>query len=115
MADGLARADRAQAMAEGLGDPYLVALIAQQRGTLYGRCGRWKEALAEFKAALSTLATHCPGAAWERSTSELAMVDQLVYLGDVTQIAQVADRVLRDGTAAGVTTPPGARKGGATH
>lgn len=101
LAEGLASADRAKAMAESLDDPYLLALTAQERGTLYGRCGRWREAVAEFNAALAVLATHCPGAAWERSTSELSLVDQLVYLGDVAQIAQVADRVLRDGTASG--------------
>lgn len=101
LVEGLERADRAKAMAEHLDDAYLLALTAQERGTLYGRCGRWREAVAEFNAALAVLATHCPGAAWERSTSELSMVDQLVYLGDVAQIAQVADRVLRDGTASG--------------
>ncbi len=101
LAQGLALAARAEAMAVQLNDPHLLALTAQERGTLYFMCGHWREAEADFKKALTILAAHCPGAVWERSTCELFLMDQYIYLGDMDRIEERANRILRDGAAAG--------------
>ncbi len=101
LAGALAIARQAQMIAEQLDDPHLLALTAQERGTVYFMCGHWREAEVEFKAALALLAAHCPGAVWERSTSELFLMDQYIYLGEIDRIADAADRLLRDGTATG--------------
>lgn len=99
LAEGLALAARAQALAQQLQDPHLLALTALERGTLYFMCGHWRQAESEFSESLRLLAAHCPGAVWERATAELFLLDQYIYLGHIKRIAQTADRIVRDGTA----------------
>jgi eukaryotic-like serine/threonine-protein kinase len=101
LARGLDLAERARQIAEELDDPRLMALTHLERGTLYFMCGHWREAEVQLLAALDLIAVHGPGAVWERSTAELFLLDQYIYLGDMDKIAKRADRILRDGAEAG--------------
>lgn len=91
----LATLDRAARLADGLGDPHLRALIPGARCLVEFHNGRWRRALRRSDEAASRFLADAVGMAKEVFTVRLLGAASLVFLGELGELGERMDEVLR--------------------
>lgn len=87
--------ERAASLADGLDDPHLRALIPGARCLVEFHNGRWRQALRRSDEAASRFVADAVGMAKEVVTVRLLGAASLVFLGELGQLAERMDEVLR--------------------
>ncbi|MBO6938452.1 MAG: protein kinase [Deltaproteobacteria bacterium] len=87
--------ERAARLADGLGDPHLRALIPGAHCLIEFHNGRWRRALRRSDEAVSRFTEDAVGMAKEVFTVQLLGAASLVFLGELGQLSERMDQVLR--------------------
>ncbi|WP_437318439.1 serine/threonine-protein kinase [Sorangium sp. So ce385] len=91
----------AAALAEKVGDPYLVAVNKCMLGVVECLSGRWAEGLALCREAEDLLRARCAGVAWELGTSSRFMMVAHYHRGELDALARLAAPRIADADARG--------------
>jgi serine/threonine protein kinase len=83
---GRALIEKAAAIGERLGDPYVSGFARINAGTGHMTLGEWAEAREELDRGLQMLEARCTGVSWECSFARACMVNVLRCLGDLEQL-----------------------------
>jgi len=86
----------ARAVAETSGDPYLLGFTAITMAQMRMVEARWREMLEFCDTASALLRQHCRGITWELDISCSAATRALEELGEIHEMAQRGERLLRD-------------------
>jgi hypothetical protein len=78
----------AQNLAERVNRPHAFAMVALARGIAAYMIAEWKAASDLFRRAEDILRERCTGVAWELDTASLFRIRCLVYMGELSQLAQ---------------------------
>jgi len=95
VARGNALIEKAAAIGEKLGDPYVAGFARINAGTAHMTLGEWAAAREELDRGLHLLETRCTGVSWECSFARSCMVNVLRCLGDLEQLGQRGGEWLR--------------------
>jgi tetratricopeptide (TPR) repeat protein len=87
--------ERAASLADGLDDPHLRALIPGARCLVEFHNGRWRQALRRSDEAANRFVADAVGMAKEVVTVRLLGAASLVFLGELGELAERMDEVLR--------------------
>ncbi|HEY7372937.1 MAG TPA: protein kinase [Polyangia bacterium] len=87
--------EKAAAIGEKLGDPYVAGFARINAGTAHMTIGEWAAAREELDRGLHLLETRCTGVSWECSFARSCMVNVLRCLGELDQLAQRGGEWLR--------------------
>ncbi|WP_437571845.1 serine/threonine-protein kinase [Sorangium sp. So ce542] len=91
----------AAALADKVGDPYLVAVNKCMLGVVECLSGRWAEGLALCREAEDLLRARCAGVAWELGTSSRFMMVAHYHRGELDALARLAAPRIADADARG--------------
>ncbi|WP_159396694.1 serine/threonine-protein kinase PknK [Sorangium cellulosum] len=91
----------AAALAEKVGDPYLVAVNKGMLGVVESLSGRWAEGLALCREAEDLLRARCAGVAWELGTVSRFMMVAHYHRGELDALARLAAPRCADADARG--------------
>lgn len=88
--------DRARAIADELGDPYLRGFTAIAAAQISMSQGRWRQMLDLCDQGAHLLRERCRGVTWELDVSCGAAVRALEELGNLTEMSRRAEQLFRD-------------------
>ena len=86
--------ERAQALSQELGEPYLVALCSMARGSCAFLEGRFEEGHTASKRAEALFKANCQGVAWEVATTQIFQVMSMAWLGQLDALRRFVQRNL---------------------
>jgi hypothetical protein len=87
---------RAEAIAQGLQDPYTTGLLATAWGVTACLQGRWKRSVEECDRAEQLFREHCAGVIWERDPAQGFAPSALSWAGEVGELARRLPGLDRD-------------------
>ncbi|WP_437532454.1 protein kinase [Sorangium sp. So ce726] len=91
----------AAALAEKVGDPYLIAFNKGMLGVVESVSGRWAEGLELCREAEDLLRARCAGVAWELGTTSRFMMVAHYHRGELDALARLAAPRCADADARG--------------
>jgi tetratricopeptide (TPR) repeat protein len=74
--------DTANRLAQRVGHPHALGMVALASGVAAYCVGRWKEAHAACEQAAEIFRSRCTGVAWELTTARLISLPSLIWLGE---------------------------------
>jgi hypothetical protein len=80
--------EMAQQLADRLGNPLALGLVAISRGTAAHLLGEWRSALEHCERAEPILRERCTGVGWELAIAHLYSLLSLQYLGELGEISR---------------------------
>ncbi|WP_437984535.1 serine/threonine-protein kinase [Sorangium sp. So ce117] len=89
------------ALAEKVGDPYLIAFNKGMLGVVESLSGRWAEGLELCREAEDLLRARCAGVAWELGTTSRFMMVAHYHRGELDALARLAAPRCADADARG--------------
>jgi serine/threonine protein kinase len=91
----------AEALANEVGDPYLLASCTGWRSFAEGVTGHWSESFALGRTAEDLWAGRCRGVAWELATTRLMITSALFHRGELRELSARVAPLTADADARG--------------
>ncbi|MBK9032324.1 MAG: protein kinase [Myxococcales bacterium] len=89
-------AAHAQRVADAIGEPLYVGLVAACKGFAAFLNGQWRQARTELELGLRLMSDHSVHTRWEMDLTELFLLAALYYLGETRAFVRLTPLYLRD-------------------
>jgi len=87
-------AEKAEALAQKIGNPDAIALAIWARGVSAYLVGHWKSAAELCERSAEILRDECTGVAWQLTIAQRFMLSALLYLGEILEVSRRVPHLL---------------------